>query len=194
METKVRARDRNPTGDDGDGHDDGYRHLLRLQVAGGRADPNPNKLVLDRLATVLALKAQAIALRARLERQLQTCGAKTRTGTPCRCKYLLNGGRCKFHGGMSTGPKTKNGKSRSLAAAWAGWLRWRAARTMTLPGGNANSAINTRSHARARHGVGSTTAQSRSVNQSRAMMPATTPTATVRDANNGVAPRSCGNS
>ncbi|MFC4271830.1 HGGxSTG domain-containing protein [Sneathiella chungangensis] len=43
------------------------------------------------------------------------CGAKTRQGTPCRAKALKNG-RCRNHGGLSTGPKTLEGKERSLAA------------------------------------------------------------------------------
>lgn len=41
------------------------------------------------------------------------CCAKTRKGTPCRCKILLGGNRCKFHGGMSTGPLTVNGKKQA---------------------------------------------------------------------------------
>jgi hypothetical protein len=44
----------------------------------------------------------------------ETCGAKTRKGTPCKCKALRNG-RCKLHGGMSTGPKTPAGKRQSAA-------------------------------------------------------------------------------
>jgi hypothetical protein len=36
-----------------------------------------------------------------------TCGAKTRAGTPCKRRDLYISGRCKFHGGMSTGPKRK---------------------------------------------------------------------------------------
>lgn len=41
------------------------------------------------------------------------CGAKTRAGTPCLRKDLLRGGRCRLHGGLSTGPKTLEGKRRS---------------------------------------------------------------------------------
>lgn len=41
-----------------------------------------------------------------------TCGAKTRKGTPCKRKDLYSSGRCKFHGGMSTGPRTEEGKRR----------------------------------------------------------------------------------
>jgi hypothetical protein len=40
----------------------------------------------------------------------QTCGAYARsTGNPCQAKALPNG-RCKNHGGMSTGPKTPKGR------------------------------------------------------------------------------------
>jgi hypothetical protein len=41
------------------------------------------------------------------------CGAKTRAGTPCKLKSIYDNGRCKFHGGLSTGPKTADGKRRS---------------------------------------------------------------------------------
>jgi hypothetical protein len=42
------------------------------------------------------------------------CGAKTkRTEQPCKQKTLYANGRCKFHGGMSTGPRTTEGKRRS---------------------------------------------------------------------------------
>ena len=44
------------------------------------------------------------------------CGAKARTGKPCKAPGIGRGGRCKRHGGMSTGPKTQDGKERSLAA------------------------------------------------------------------------------
>lgn len=54
------------------------------------------------------------------------CGATTRKGTPCQCKPLRNG-RCKFHGGMSTGPKTPEGKARIAAARRARAERERAA-------------------------------------------------------------------
>ena len=42
------------------------------------------------------------------------CGAKTRAGHPCRRKALPNG-RCRNHGGLSTGPKTLDGRRRALA-------------------------------------------------------------------------------
>ena len=46
----------------------------------------------------------------------QRCGAKTRTGKPCKAPGNGRGGRCKMHGGASTGPRTAEGKARSLAA------------------------------------------------------------------------------
>lgn len=49
-----------------------------------------------------------------MEKKLEeVCGAKTRAGTPCQRKDLLRGGRCRLHGGLSTGPKTLEGKRRS---------------------------------------------------------------------------------
>src|ERR1700686_394330 len=39
------------------------------------------------------------------------CEAKTRRGTPCQCPAIPNG-RCRLHGGMSTGPKTPAGIDR----------------------------------------------------------------------------------
>ena len=41
------------------------------------------------------------------------CGAKTRAGTPCKRIDIYNNGRCKFHGGLSTGPATPEGKAAS---------------------------------------------------------------------------------
>ena len=39
------------------------------------------------------------------------CGAKNRRGTTCRCPAMPNG-RCRLHGGLSTGPKTLVGIER----------------------------------------------------------------------------------
>jgi hypothetical protein len=44
------------------------------------------------------------------------CAAKTRTGAPCRAQGLGKGHRCPFHGGLSTGPTTPEGKAIALAA------------------------------------------------------------------------------
>ena len=42
-----------------------------------------------------------------------TCGARTRAGTPCKRKDLYLNGRCKLHGGLSTGPTTEEGKRKA---------------------------------------------------------------------------------
>lgn len=49
------------------------------------------------------------------------CGAKTRKGTPCRCKSEAGKRRCKFHGGLSTGPKTAEGRARIAEAQKRRW-------------------------------------------------------------------------
>lgn len=53
------------------------------------------------------------------------CGAKTRSGRPCQApavwdpvKNQPRNGRCRMHGGLSTGPKTPEGKQRALEGTW----------------------------------------------------------------------------
>lgn len=51
-----------------------------------------------------------------------SCDALTRKGQRCRRTDLSENGRCPFHGGASTGPKTAEGKARAranLALRWA---------------------------------------------------------------------------
>ncbi len=43
------------------------------------------------------------------------CGAKTRLGQSCRAKAMQNG-RCRIHGGKSTGAKTQEGMKRICEA------------------------------------------------------------------------------
>lgn len=45
----------------------------------------------------------------------EKCEARTRKGTPCQAPAGMNG-RCKLHGGKSTGPKTTEGKAKALSA------------------------------------------------------------------------------
>lgn len=49
------------------------------------------------------------------------CGARTRRGTECKRTDLGVSGRCKFHGGMSTGQKTEEGKAAALANLAKRW-------------------------------------------------------------------------
>jgi hypothetical protein len=65
--------------------------------------------------------------------QRPRCGAKTRSGQPCKAQALTSG-RCRLHGGLSTGPRTKGGKQCQRAAASAymqqKWEEWK-----SQPGG-----------------------------------------------------------
>jgi len=45
--------------------------------------------------------------------QKEYCGAKTRKGTPCKRRDIYENGRCRLHGGLSTGPRTEAGKRKS---------------------------------------------------------------------------------
>ena len=45
------------------------------------------------------------------------CGAKTRRGSACQAPAMSNG-RCRLHGGQSTGPRTAEGLERCRRANW----------------------------------------------------------------------------
>ena len=59
------------------------------------------------------------------KRNRPLCGAMTRKGTPCRARVVWDkrrrqsakSMRCRMHGGLSTGPKTPEGKAAVGAAA-----------------------------------------------------------------------------
>lgn len=72
-------------------------------------------------ATLAALYAAGVKVRIRLFPIRDLCGAKTRKGQACRCLALKNG-RCRLHGGLSTGPKTEDGWSRTRAG-YAAWVK-----------------------------------------------------------------------
>ena len=45
----------------------------------------------------------------------QRCGAKTRRGTACQSPANKRNGRCRLHGGASTGPRTEEGLAKIAA-------------------------------------------------------------------------------
>lgn len=50
------------------------------------------------------------------------CGARTkRDGKPCQAKVIPNRTRCKWHGGLSTGPRTPEGRERCRQAVLRRW-------------------------------------------------------------------------
>lgn len=50
-------------------------------------------------------------------KEILRCGARTRAGHPCG-RYAMKNGRCRMHGGLSTGPRTPKGLERSRKANW----------------------------------------------------------------------------
>jgi hypothetical protein len=62
------------------------------------------------------------------KRDRPRCGARTRAGGACKAPVVRGKSRCRMHGGLSTGPKTPEGKARTLAALKAGFQRWVAQR------------------------------------------------------------------
>ena len=44
----------------------------------------------------------------------ELCGARNRQGSPCKARALTNG-RCRCHGGLSTGAKTPEGIAKALS-------------------------------------------------------------------------------
>jgi hypothetical protein len=57
-------------------------------------------------------------------RLARRCGARARSGCPCRQPAMANG-RCRFHGGKSTGPKTALGGEKSRLSQYRHGLRGR---------------------------------------------------------------------
>jgi hypothetical protein len=53
------------------------------------------------------------------------CGAKTRAGGRCLVRVELGKARCRFHGGLSTGPKTETGRARIAEAQRRRWRLYR---------------------------------------------------------------------
>lgn len=74
---------------------DECERVYQVWAAGGFSYPAPERPVLP---------SELIGL---------CCGAKTRAGTPCRLSSIYRNGRCKFHGGLSTGPVTVEGRAKS---------------------------------------------------------------------------------
>ena len=64
---------------------------------------------------------------------LLPCMAKTRKGTPCMAQGTGAGGRCRLHGGESTGPRTDRGRERAAAALRRYWGRGEFARGIDKP-------------------------------------------------------------
>jgi hypothetical protein len=88
---------------------------------------------------------QGVRVTVRRRPILASCGATTRKGTPCRCIALRNG-RCRLHGGLSTGPKSVEGWNRTREGHRAWLARRKVGVAQNLTKVDANSP-------RTRHGV-----------------------------------------
>ena len=52
------------------------------------------------------------------QKPLKRCLAKTRSGAPCQKHPVAGRTRCRLHGGLSTGPRSPEGKAACVAAHW----------------------------------------------------------------------------
>ena len=96
-----------------------YSPPIRTRAAWGFTDVETARIEQE-LARLAKSRAQRLSL-ARVR-----CNAKTRKGTPCKALSKPGKRRCKFHGGRSTGPKTRAGRDAISRAQKARWARWRA--------------------------------------------------------------------
>jgi hypothetical protein len=76
--------------------------------------------------TMLTYAAVISYLRRRPRRKDRPrCGAKTRAGEPVCVRVEFGKARCRFHGGLSTGPKTEVGRARIAEAQRRRWRAYR---------------------------------------------------------------------
>ena len=71
-------------------------------------------------------------LRQRPRRKPPRCGAKTRAGGTCMVRVEFGKARCRFHGGLSTGPKSEAGRARIAEAQRRRWRAYREKRQMSV--------------------------------------------------------------
>lgn len=95
------------------------QHRAQLDAAAARVD--------GFLARLVAVRAELATLDVRDGR----CHARCRDGHACRAPCVRGRRRCKLHGGLSTGPRTPEGKVRALAALAIVHARRRAPQQVT---------------------------------------------------------------
>ena len=72
----------------------------------------------------MTLKSDRSAWR-RKRKDRPLCGAKTRAGGTCLVRVEFGKARCRFHGGLSTGPKSEAGRARIAEAHRRRWRPYR---------------------------------------------------------------------
>lgn len=94
-----------------------YREIIKQAIADMRANGKP--------FVVFEHGGKWYEIDRNRYRTKRICGARKKTGERCRSKDLHRGGKCRFHGGLSTGARTPEGKARSIKAMRAGYSKWR---------------------------------------------------------------------
>jgi DNA-binding XRE family transcriptional regulator len=106
------------------------RHGVLLRINGTSTHARGDGVLYD--AAQAALDRECARHLDRIEtnpaRYRQPCQAQTRKGQPCQMKSEAGRRRCKFHGGLSTGPKTQEGRERIADAQRRRWAMYREAR------------------------------------------------------------------
>jgi len=90
-----------------------HRRMLAFDAtlpARRRRRKKPARLAVFEIAETPAQTGEKLSGRNR-----KRCGARARSrgGEPCQCKVVPGRTRCRLHGGLSTGPRTAEGKARS---------------------------------------------------------------------------------
>lgn len=104
------------------------RHGVLLPIKGASTRPCGDGVLDDALQAALDRESarQLDRIETQAARYRQPCQAQTRKGQPCQMKSEAGRRRCKFHGGLSTGPKTAEGRARIAEAQRRRWARHRA--------------------------------------------------------------------
>lgn len=80
---------------------------------------NTHAPVHARYGVLLAAARKSAECGQRLERP--QCGARTRAGGRCKAPAVRGKARCRMHGGLSSGPRTKEGRARIAEAQRRRW-------------------------------------------------------------------------
>jgi hypothetical protein len=104
-------------------------------VPAGSGSSGTNRVGADNFMKPIPVKPNRGIFRGRRgdPSQAPRCGAKTRRGTPCqrakeRNPHTGHLKKCRLHGGLSSGPKTMEGRARIAAANWRHGQRSKAAK------------------------------------------------------------------
>lgn len=94
-------------------------HIL-LVTMGARAKPSHGQI---EPATTAPVRQPAEIQRHPRKADRPKCGARTRKGSPCQAPSMPNG-RCRMHGGLSTGARTEEGRQKIRDAQHRRWARY----------------------------------------------------------------------